>query len=380
MATLQEMASGVGPSGNYIGTPGDVWLGGSAPETYTDPTTGKLYNQDFYQHQYQQSLQEQATIDAKDAQDKKDYQDWQTATKLKQAVKDSQDQKTGQMLDSSLADNLSKAAADIIGYGDMKKGFETLALSKKYQDSADASQKEDVALAGSKMSLGNDILATVNDEASFQNAKVQMAGLGPTFAIPPQYTTYDDNAKNWVDNRRQFSARGIAAAKVQLATQTAALNAETQANRVLTEQAKTQQTERDEALARNPKQKILAPADQAEYQSQLSTFIPDTWGKVDTPNDKAAATQNWYDKTALYQSQGMPLDQAKIKAAGDVKSQFSSEGKFVPQAKGTTITNPTIGGNGVLQTTAPKTQADFNAIPSGALYINPSDGKTYKKK
>lgn len=29
---------------------------------------------------------------------------------------------------------------------------------------------------------------------------------------------------------------------------------------------------------------------------------------------------------------------------------------------------------------APKTQAEFNAIPSGADYINPADGKTYKKK
>ena len=28
----------------------------------------------------------------------------------------------------------------------------------------------------------------------------------------------------------------------------------------------------------------------------------------------------------------------------------------------------------------PKTQAEFNALASGAKYINPSDGKTYQKK
>jgi hypothetical protein len=47
-----------------------------------------------------------------------------------------------------------------------------------------------------------------------------------------------------------------------------------------------------------------------------------------------------------------------------------------PDANGQTTAQPVPAAKAAM----PATQADFDALPSGALYVNPSDGQTYKKK
>lgn len=372
MATLQDLAAGVGPSGNYIGTPGNVWLGGAAPQAYVDDN-GKTYYEDPYQHQFKEDNASQALRDAQDEKDKQDYRNWQISNRMQQAMDGIQKDATGATLDSQLSDRLFKASQDIMGI-DFKTGMNIMEQASKYSDKASQASLEALNVKKAQMEVAGNILGGISDEDSFQKARVALAGLDPSFAIPPQYQTFNKDAQSFIANRQQFTPKGIAAMKAKIAEQQAAINEASLQLKINKDTREQQAADSKEAAARNPKVKTLTLEQQAGVQSELSTYLPDTWDNIKDSTSKTAAASEWYNKVAQYQAQGKDQDTAKALAAKDVNSMISSDGVFTPkQVSATAPNSSTI-------VASPKSQSDFDALPSGSLYINPADGKQYRKK
>ena len=92
-------------------------------------------------------------------------------------------------------------------------------------------------------------------------------------------------------------------------------------------------------------------------------------GKGNTPEAKAA-WQIAYDNAISVRNRATSLLNESLTDRG------APESATKPLAPAPAAAPPTIAAG----LSTPKTQAEFNAIPSGTDYVNPSDGKTYRKK
>ena len=90
---------------------------------------------------------------------------------------------------------------------------------------------------------------------------------------------------------------------------------------------------------------------------------------------KLQAARDAYSLANQYLAEGTAENQAvaMARARQEIINRIDQEtGEYLGFGDGGT-TSPT-------EAVAVTTQAEFDALPSGALYTNPADGKTYRKK
>lgn len=226
----------------------------------------------------------------------------------------------------------------------------------------------------------SDMIQDVTDQAGWDVARAAAASMG--MPIPATYKDWNNPAtKEWINNQDVFSKAGRLAAKASLDAQKFALD-QTKAEADI--KKKEAETRARDAETQAKRDNVKPTKEQSKIGLMTEYSALDTYeGKYSSaPNEsKMAAAKHVPVLTAQYmkskESGGLGLTEsdAIIKARETIANSFDENGKFTPPST-------TVGKEATAPTQAVKvtTQDEFNKLPSGALYINPADGKTYRKK
>jgi hypothetical protein len=111
-----------------------------------------------------------------------------------------------------------------------------------------------------------------------------------------------------------------------------------------------------------------------------NTDYQDIQTQIDSIRDDIKVSQS--NKAAYLRSMGLMADTAQTpgssRPAGPGAKDYSSLWKDKPRPPLSSFLTGDPAGPATPAT--PATQADFDALPSGSLFVNPADGRTYKKK
>jgi hypothetical protein len=235
-------------------------------------------------------------------------------------------------------------------------------------------EKKQLDLVQAKRQERTDSFADVSDQASWDVARTISANLG--LPVPPQYKEYNQATKDWMANQNVFSKAGKIAADAALKEKLAKLAADKTAATIEDTKSKISARNANEQRKKDGLGTIKPVKQDYDSYTRERKYLEETseaFSNVDS-SIQGAIIQEIADRTQylLDTKQTKDASVAKQMAREEVLKRVSPEGEYTPPSV-TAETKPT----GII---TPTSKAEFDKLPSGTVYINPADGKQYRKK
>lgn len=262
--------------------------------------------------------------------------------------------------------------------GDAKTALELIKQGQEITNKQTEDTVRNLNIKAAQMKMGNDIFATVKDDDSLKQAIPELAKLG--VVVPQQFQEWNPQTKDWIARRAVMSENyqksiGLQQRQAIIDNQTQNTESLIQ-NRQMRQQAEVRREKLIQQKIQSARGAGLKSPDKAFQAAELAGMGNDETFDSLSSTDKLQAVNDIYSLAASYLKEGVS-DQAVATAmarleikhrinpdTGEYKG-FKEEGAKGLAAKGATkITS----------------QEDFDKLPSGALFINPADGKPLRKK
>lgn len=304
--------------------------------------------------------------------------------------------------------NTFRSIADKLIDKNPKRALDFYTKSNEFETKATEKAIQGYNLRAEKITALGDLAGTVIDSESAREAIVDAAKLGIT--IPVKYAEYNDQTKEYWQNRALFSKTYSASIKAE-AELLRAQNDKTYKEESIkvkkleldAKARKEQLTQNKIEIARNANIKFAPKAEQNQIRATLKA-TSDVFDSASDEDQKTAVDDVYF--LAQYiklnegvKDSGIALDIAKQR----VLESFAPDGTYARKATptpapavalATPATVAPASSNYIVErvysdnapkvnldiAVTPTTQEAFNALEKGQLYINPKDNKQYRKK
>lgn len=266
------------------------------------------------------------------------------------------------------------AGKQVLGV-DPKAGMELIKAGQTSKQQAAYTAVRNMEFKKAQIQRAAEVASTVTDQQTLDESLEELSKNGVT--VPDRFRTWNPATKEWFANRAVASTTYLKKLEIdQRSKQLEIQEAENQSKQEdrLAKQKATQIKEerlRSQVRARASSTKIS--------KNDLETTVAGL-NEIPEFDDLDAGAKLNAAKHVLYLANQFISDgtssnyvSALAKAKQEVKSRIDPDsGEY----KGFSADTENASG----QVAKPTSQAEFDALPSGATFINPKDGKTYRKK
>jgi hypothetical protein len=278
---------------------------------------------------------------------------------------------------TSLAEKTAMAAKKLMATNP-KMGLDLLEKSQKYKEQAISNKVQNATFKQAQMEIAGQIASTVTDQQSLDEALPELFKNG--VVVPDRFKKWGAETKNWFVNRAVFSKNAMAEIKLQNTLELTRLKELEDKSKQDKRDADIKAQEQKQIAARDKLKTTAAlknvPIDYATLEASDLAETNDAFANLESSTQIIAAKDIYSTANSLVANQeASTFPEALTKAREIVLSKIDPKTNKYLGFQTQDIAKPTAS-----NVASPKTQAEFNSIPSGGLYINPKDGKQYRKK
>ena len=256
-------------------------------------------------------------------------QEQETAALLKRAYERTTSERVGEAEEAGLNEtaNQTRAAAKAISGVDPKSSIELSKLADSQEKTASEVTVRNVEMKKAKLAAGADVIATVYDQASLDDALSDLAKNG--VIIPPRFkNTYSPELKDWLAHREIFSKSLIDSLQLKNQTTQVEINEKEVASKEADRLVKQKAAERKETISRariksgeaNIKEETIA------YEATFLSKNDDAFDNL-SREDKHDASKHAIALANSYLTEGMAesYPEAIAMARTEIKSRIDPE-------------------------------------------------------
>lgn len=325
----------------------------------------------------QMQLQEEKARQLQKEKEKADYENWEREQILNKVADSKYEDmlQSGQIDSSTLLAQRAKAAAqESLRMGKTKFADGFLKQAAEYEKESAIMQDRQRQLQQQKM---NRVLEEQpKDAVDWAYIKPRLAEAG--IEIPREFQSWSPGTEKWFNTKALQVDTVRKAAQLQdnlqIAQDKQRLAEEKQAHKVQQDADKARAEATNREFKRRAKA-IAGPLDTNKLAVQLKSYFDEGTLSTLEDDDKIKAANELEsmarDKYLSADSEVQDMAQARQWAANQLTSRVK-DGKLLPADTGQVAVSTAVA--------SPKSQAEFDALPSGTKFINPADGRQLIKK
>ena len=264
------------------------------------------------------------------AMDEEKFDQWRVKSLLQQAYGEAQSEqsaKKGMNLDQLLADHLDKAGQEAILQGvNPKLAQDFFKKSDEYKNGLMKTQHDQLVIDGLKTDRAGEILGSVTDEKSWNDALPELAKIG----IVPPSTKYGPDAQDWANRKAEFSSKVRGAKNLELRASLDEARKQNMEDKMELEKQKQADKEQQEALKQAYMQ---VPRTKDPYLEAGDIGSLPKFEDLDQDQLLEAAKQieplSKYYLTTKQATNGVEARQLAIK---ELQGRVTADGKLAPMA------------------------------------------------